>query len=194
MAKGDLGFATALMILLQLCTILLVPILLPLSPWNLGEVAVDGLAVLQTLALSMFLPILAGMLIRQYWRKLAERLTPWMGRLSTVALLVLTVLGVGMNHSALRGLVGSHAFDAALMLIAGGWVIGWLTSSPPNNKRVVSALIASSQNNTAALLIVAQEIEAPMVLLMVLAFDVVMTLVNAGAAHLAGRHLVDGRK
>ncbi len=50
-------------------------------------------------------------------------------------------------------------------------------------------MIGSSQNSTAALLIVAQEIEEPTILIMVLAFDVVMAFVNAGAALLAKRAL-----
>lgn len=193
MANGDLGFATALMIFLQLSTILLVPVLLPLSPWSLGNVTVDGLEVLQTLALSMFAPIIVGMLVRQYKARLAGKLAPWMARLSSVALLFLIVLGVGLNYPELSGLVGSHAFGAALLLIAGGWIIGWLACPPPNSKRVVFGLIGSSQNDTAALLIVAQEIEEPTILIMVLAFDVVMTVVNTGAALLAKRYIVGSR-
>ncbi len=106
MAGADLGYATSLIIFLQLGTILLVPIMLPFSPWSLGDVNVNGLEVLQTLALSMFAPIVVGMVVRRYWERFADRAAPWMGHLSSAALLVLVVLGIGTNHAELRTLVG----------------------------------------------------------------------------------------
>jgi len=164
-ARGNVAFGVGLMVLLMVVTIVYMPIVLPLL---LPGVRVDPLAIAASLSLTMLLPLGVALFIRARYPEPAGQLQPILGQVSNAALLLLLVTSVLANYRQLIGIIGTGGILAALILIGGGFIIGYLLGGPSGDTRSVLGLGTGQRNISAALLVGTQNFTDPNILAMVL--------------------------
>lgn len=164
-ARGNVAFGVGLMVLLMVVSILYLPLVLPLL---LPGVRVDPLAIAVSLLLTMLLPLGIALLVRARYPEPAGQFQPLMGQASNAALLLVFVTSLLANFQELIGVIGTGGILAALVLIVGGVVFGFLLGGPGTDTRSVLGLGTGQRNISAALLIATESFTDPNVLAMVL--------------------------
>ncbi len=167
-AEHDVALGAATLLVLLVITVGYMPLVLPRF---LEGMPVDAGAIGRTLLQQMLLPIAVGMLVVQFWRGLARRIQPWVGRLGNIALYVVigaTFIGYLPD---LRNILGTGVLLAGLVFIAGAFVIGYLSGHGIDHLEDVSGLGTAQRNTAAAMIVASQNFTDPTVL-------VVITLVS----------------
>lgn len=173
-ARGDLALAAALMGLLTIGTILFLPFALPLM---IPGLQADPWSIARPLLLLIVLPLALGMFINHVATAPAGRAAPVLAKIGNAALLLLFGLLVGLNFAALLGVVGSGAILAALLFIAGLFIIGWLLGGPSPRERGSLGLATAARNFGAALVPAASNFSDPKVTLMIVVGAIVCLVV-----------------
>lgn len=150
-AKANVPFAVGLMALLIIVTVGYLPIVLPLL---LPGVEVDAGQIAISLFGQMLVPLGIGLLVRARWEEAAGELQKPAAQVSTLSLVLLLVLMVGLNIDAVIGLFGSGALLATLILIAVAVGSGYLLGGPGRDTRQVLA-VGTGQRNLAATFLIA---------------------------------------
>jgi BASS family bile acid:Na+ symporter len=122
-----------------------------------------GLPLLSTL----ILPILLGLIVRVLAPAWAARLLPIGGKVATVALVVVVVSTFGANFQELIRIVKSGAIKAGILLIAGGFAIGFLLSR--HERGAVLGLGTAQRNVAGAMVIAVKDFSDPDILVMITA-------------------------
>jgi predicted Na+-dependent transporter len=164
-AHGNIAFGVGLMVLLMVVTVITLPFDLPLL---LPGVRVNPLSIGVSLALTMLLPLSIALWVRARYPEPAGQLQPLMGQASNAALMFVFVTSVLANFQQIIGVIGTGGIMAALILIVGGIVIGYLLGGPGGDTRSVLGLGSGQRNISAALLVSTQSFADPQVLAMVL--------------------------
>jgi len=165
-AKGDLAFSVALMLLLTVGTIIFMPLVLPLL---IPGLAADPWPILRPLLLTMLIPIAVGMAVKARSERWAQRLHPGFKVVSSVSMLLAVVLLIGLNFSAMVGTFGTGAIGMALLFVALGIGTGYLLGGPSRETRSVLGLGTGQRNIAAALVIATQNFsDSPGVAVMLL--------------------------
>lgn len=164
-AHGSVAFSVGLMVLLMVVTILYVPIVLPLF---LPGVRVDPLSIAVSLVVTMLIPLGIALFARARYPGPTGQLQPLMGQASNAALLLVFVTSLLANFQELIGVIGTGGILAALILIVGGIIIGYLLGGPGGDTRAVLSLGTGQRNISAALLVSTQSLPDPQVLALVL--------------------------
>lgn len=152
-AKGNIAFSVGLMVLMMVVTIIYLPIVLPLllsgvevSPWDIA----------QSLIVMMLIPLLIGLFINARYEEVAAKIQPTFGQASNIAILVLTVLGLVLNFSAMIALVGSFGILAGIVFILAAVVLGYLLGGSDSSTKSVMGLGTGQRNISAALVVAGQ--------------------------------------
>ena len=169
MAKGNTAFSVGLMVLLMVVTILYLPLVLPLL---LTGVEVNPLDIAQSLVVMMLIPLAIGLFIKARYEDTAEKIQPTFASASSIALLVLIILGVVLNFNNMIALVGSRGLLAAAIFVASAFVIGYLLSGKERSIKSVTGLGTAQRNISAALVVAAQNFDSD-VITYVLVFSVI---------------------
>jgi len=164
-AKGDLAFSVAMMLLLTIGTILFMPLVLPLL---IPGLAADPWPILRPLLLSMLIPIAVGMAIKARSERWAQRLHPGFKVISNISMLLAVLLLIGLNFSAMVGTFGTGAIAAALGFVTLAIGTGYLLGGPSRETRAVLGLGTGQRNIAAALVIATQNFNDPGVAVMLL--------------------------
>ena len=122
-AKGDIAFGVGLMALLMVVTIIYMPIVLPLL---LPGVHVDPWAIAQSLILLMLIPLGIALFIRAQAPETAATYQPVMNKSSSLAILIVLVVGLGLNVSNMLSLIGTGGILALLLFIIATFAIGFV--------------------------------------------------------------------
>ena len=184
-AKGDIAFGVGLMVLLMVVTIIYMPIVLPLL---LPGVKVDPWAIAKSLIVLMLVPLAIGLMIGSHSADTTAHWQPVMAKTSTVSLLVLLVVGLGLNVSNIIDLIGTGGMAAALLFLAGSFVVGFVLGGRDPGVRNVMALGTAQRNVSAALVVTAQNFAGSTTLPFVLVTAILGLLVLLPAAkQLGGR-------
>ncbi|MFN0127258.1 MAG: bile acid:sodium symporter family protein [Verrucomicrobiales bacterium] len=184
LAKGDVASAVGLMVLLMLGTTVLVPVVLPLL---VKGVHVEPLKIVLFLVLLMLCPLGAGMAVKAMAPRVAARCRPVLERISSVALLGLLILILGLNFQAVLRLFGTGSILAAVLFAALAALGGWLLGGPGNPQRTLLGLGTALRNIPAALIISVQNFRDPNVSVMVLVTTLTGILLLVPAAVRMGR-------
>lgn len=151
LARADLGFGTALQVLLSVLALLSAPLTLEL----LGRHGEQSLLwpMVRTLAVFQLLPLVGGMLVRRWRPGWADRLGPPVGKLAN-ALLLLVVIGllVTRGDELLSQGLAVHVAFMALVLLPLGVGLAW----PARRTRptlVAAGLVTTVRNVSVALLL-----------------------------------------
>ena len=183
-AKGNVGAAVGLMFLIMVVTIFYLPLVLPLL---LPGVEVDPREIAKSLIVTMLIPLVIAMLIRSHSPDVAAHWAPVMNKLSSVAVLILLVAGIGMNLSNILGFIGTRGIGALVLLFAGALAIGLLFGGRNPGIRTAMGLSTGNRNGAAAILVAGLNFAGTDTLPFLLVGVIVMLLVLLPAAKLLGR-------
>jgi bile acid:Na+ symporter, BASS family len=127
-AKGNVAFATGLMVILAGLSALLSPFLLALLlAWLLSasELQIDYVVMVKTLLVSQLLPLGLGLAIHHWAPRFASRAAKPVGLVANLLLLTVVALSLAREHESLRTVMLSGWVGMALLLVA-SLSIGWL--------------------------------------------------------------------
>jgi bile acid:Na+ symporter, BASS family len=173
-AKGDLAFAVALMVLLMVITVGYLPLVLPIL---LPGVSVNPLQIARSLVLLMLLPLIGALAVNAKLPAAAARAKPLFDRLSSLALVVVVALLVVVNFTDVLSVFGTRAILAGLLFIALGYGVGWALGGPAADTRPVLGLGTAQRNIAAALVVGSQSFSDPSVVVMVVVVAIVSLLI-----------------
>lgn len=152
MSDGDVAFAGSLLVLLLPVTVMYMPVVVPLIA---ADAHVSGLAIATELISTNILPLAAGVVVLASLPSVAIRVRPFVGQVSTLSLVALVALTVAAFAHDLIGVLGQRAILAALLLIVGAYVFGFVLGAPDHHKGEIG--LATAQRNTAAAMVVATQ-------------------------------------
>ena len=184
-AKGDLAFAVALMVLLMVITVGYLPLVLPiLSP----GVSVNPAKIARSLVLLMLLPLAGALAVNAKLPAVAARAKPLFDRLSSLGLVLVVVLLVVVNFNDVLSVFGTGAILAGLLFIALGYAVGWALGGPAADTRPVLGLGTAQRNIAAALVVGSQSFSNPRVVVMVVVVAMVSLLILLPLSRLLARN------
>jgi predicted Na+-dependent transporter len=184
-AKGDIAFGVGLMVLLMVVTIIYLPIVLPLL---LQGVSVNPWDIAKSLIMLMLIPLTIGLLMKSHSPESAAHWQPVMNKVSSLAMLILLVVGLGLNVSNILSFIGSLGLLALLIFIVGSLLIGLLLGGRVPTIRSVMGLGTAQRNVSAAILVSAQNFSGTMTLPFVLVAALLLLLILLPASkRLGGR-------
>jgi predicted Na+-dependent transporter len=189
-ARSDLALSAALLVLLVPVTVLFLPFYVPLAmahPSLAGLTYVRGsvMALGVPLVATMILPVVVGLIVRTIGPRWATRIVPPIGKLATVALVVVVMATFLSNLPEVLRILKTGAIAAAILLCIGGFAIGYLLSR--RERRFVLGLGTAQRNIAAAMVVASQSFSDPDILVMVTACSLVGLMVLFPIAWLASR-------
>ena len=149
-ARGDVACSVGLMFLTMVVTIFYLPFVLPLL---LPGVEVNSWDIAMSLIVTMLIPMVIGMLIKSHSPDVADNWEPVMSKVSSVSVLTLWVVGLGLNISNILSFIGTSGIGAMALLILGSLVIGLLFGGRDPGVRTAMALSTGNRNGSAALIV-----------------------------------------
>jgi BASS family bile acid:Na+ symporter len=173
-AKGNVAYAVGLMFLVMVVTIFYLPFILPLL---LPGVEVNPWDIARSLIVTMLIPLLIGMLIKSHSPDVADHWAPVMQKISGLSILILLVVGLGLNISNILSFIGTLGIGAMVLLIVGALVIGMLFGGRDPGVRSAMGLSTANRNGAAALLVATQNFSGTDTLPFVLVGVVLMLLI-----------------
>ena len=183
-ARGNLAFATGLMVLLMVGTAIDLPLLLPRM---IAGVEVDAWQIEKSLFLLMLLPLFIGLAVHAKFRWLPTWLGSSMGFVANASGLVVLVLIVVFNLRSVLRLFGTGAVFAGLIFVVLSALAGWLFGGRDRGIREALGLGTGSRNVGAALLIGAKNFDDPRVNVMVVVTALLGLFVLLPVASALGR-------
>ena len=184
-AKGDLAFAVALMVLLMVITVGYLPLVLPiLSP----GVSVNPAKIARSLVLLMLLPLAGALAVNAKLPAVAARAKPLFDRLSSLGLVLVVLLLVVVNFNDVLSVFGTGAILAGLLFIALGYAVGWALGGPGSDTRPVLGLGTAQRNIAAGLVVGSQSFSNPRVVVMVVVVAMVSLLILLPLSRLLARN------
>jgi predicted Na+-dependent transporter len=173
-AKGNVAYAVGLMFLTMVVTIFYLPFILPLL---LPGVEVNPWDIAKSLIVTMLVPLVVGMLIKSHSPDVADHWAPVMQKISSLSILILLVVGLGLNISNILSFIGTLGIGAMVLLIVGALVIGMLLGGRDPGVRNAMGLSTANRNGAAALLVATQNFSGTDTLPFVLVGTVLMLLI-----------------
>jgi predicted Na+-dependent transporter len=173
-AKGDIAFGVGLMTLLMVVTIFYMPVVLPLL---LPGVEVNPWDIAKSLIVLMLIPLAIGLLFKSHSPDSAAHWAATLNKISGLAILILLVVGLGLNVSNIIDLLGSLGLLALLLFIAGSLLIGLLLGGRNPAVRSVVGLGTAQRNVAAAILISVQNFSDTNMVSFVLVANILLLLV-----------------
>ena len=184
-AKGNLAFAVALMVLLMVITVGYLPLVLPIL---LPGVSVNPAKIARSLVLLMLLPLAGALAVNAKLPAVAARAKPLFDRLSSLGLVLVVVLLVVVNFNDVLSVFGTGAILAGLLFIALGYAVGWALGGPGADTRPVLGLGTAQRNIAAALVVGSQSFSNPRVVVMVVVVAMVSLLILLPLSRLLARN------
>jgi BASS family bile acid:Na+ symporter len=183
-ARGNIALGVGLMFLLMIVTIFYVPLVLPLL---LQGVEINAWDIAKSLIFTMLVPLVLGLLIRANAKEDALHWAPLLNKVSGMALLVMLVVGLGLNISNIIDLIGSNGFLALLIFVVGSLLIGFLLGGRDPAVRSVMGLGTAQRNVAAAILVATLNFPGTMTLPFVLVASIVLPLILIPTARRLGK-------
>ena len=152
-AKGDVAFGVGLRVLLMVVTIIYMPLVLPLL---LTGVSINPWDIAKSLIVIMLVPLGISLLIKSHSPEVAADYQPLMAKASSLSLLVLLVVGLGLNISNIIDLIGTGGLIALILFVVGSLVIGLVLGGREPGVRSVMGLGTAQRNVSAALVVTMQ--------------------------------------
>jgi bile acid:Na+ symporter, BASS family len=184
LARGDVAFAVGLMLLLTVGTAAFLPLALPLLAPGLSA---EPWAILRPILLTMLLPLVVGMLVRNCSVRWANRLRPAAGVVSNVSVVLAVLLLIGLNVRAMLDTLGSGAVAAAVVFVLAMVAVGYMLGGPAAATRSVLGLGTGQRNVAAALVVASGNADDPRVVIMILVSTIAGLVVLVPVARILGR-------
>lgn len=173
-AKGDVAFGVGLMVLLMVVTIIYMPLMLP---FLLYGVSVNPWDIAQSLIVLMLIPLGIGLFVKSSLPETAVNYQPMLSKFSNLMLVVLMVVGLGLNISNIINLIGTKGILALLLFIVGSVAIGLVLGGRNPGVRSVMGLGTAQRNVSAAIVVAVQNFSGTDTLTFILVGAIVLLLV-----------------
>jgi len=173
-AKGDIPFGVGLMVLLMVVTIFYLPVVLPLL---LPGVSINPWDIAKSLIVLMLIPLAIGLLMKSHSPDSTAHWQVVMNKVSSLALLILLVVALGLNVSNIISLIGSYGLLALIIFIVGSLLIGLLLGGGDPGVRSVMGLGTAQRNVSAAILVSVQNFSGTNTLSFVLVAAILLLLI-----------------
>jgi BASS family bile acid:Na+ symporter len=183
--RADLSLVVAFMVLLTAGTILLMPFELPVL---IPGFQASPLAIAKPLLTMMALPLVAAMIVGPRARQFSAVCKPILTVVANVSVVVVLVLFIGLNASALWGVVGSGAIAVSAVYTALVFAAGFLLGGPQPAAKGALGLTTSARNVAAALPVASVQSD-PKVVVMLLVATLTGLVVTLTAAKVVRRRL-----
>lgn len=161
-ARGDSALTVAMVVTLLLLSVFSQPLLLPLF---LDGVGVNVGAILQTLLMTVFAPLLFGLMFRARRPSLAARLRIWMEKTSSISLALFVIVLLVLHWDELQALTQGNVIPAVTLFIFFVSAAGWLSGGPHAGPRLIQTLCCGQSNMAAAFVIANQNFDDPRIIL-----------------------------
>ncbi len=148
--KADMAFATGLMIILSLVTLVYLPLMLS---FLLPGVSVNPLAIASSLIALIFLPLIIGTTIKSKYNKIATKIQPIFNQLSSIFIVLVVILYLGLNYQDFLTVFGTGALIAAIIFILAAFITGYLLGGPSSSTRSVLGMGTAIRNSSAAFVV-----------------------------------------
>jgi BASS family bile acid:Na+ symporter len=195
-ARGDMGFAGALVPLVMVGTVVLMPLMAPLL---IKGVTISTSALAKPLILTILLPLIIGAAVRNYADKGATRIFPAVSAIAKLSTLATIVSCLVLYGSSMLDTAGTFALlSMTLFMVGMGFITYCLGFGMKQNQRSVMAL-GMGTRNIAAVLAAALAIPNgdPLIVTMTIMWtlwSVVLAAIAAGIfARLAGKTAEGGK-
>jgi predicted Na+-dependent transporter len=173
-AKGNIAFGVGLMVLLMVVTIIYMPLVLPLL---LPGVSVNPWQIAESLIVLMLVPLAIGLLIKSHSPDTAATYQPLMTKASSLSILILLVVGLGLNLSNIISFIGTGGILALILFIIGCFLIGFLLGGREPENRSVMGLGTAQRNVSAAIVVAAANFSGTNTLSFVLVGAILLLLI-----------------
>jgi bile acid:Na+ symporter, BASS family len=173
-AEHDVALSATALLLLLPATVVFMTIFVPIAIPDAADVNAGAIA--RPLVLTMLLPIAVGFVVRARSPGGAARSLPPLGKLSTLALVVMVATVAILHLRAILDVFGTGAILAALLVIAFAFVVGYGFGGPSDESRGVLGLATAQRNIAAATVVASGSFHDPRTLVMV----VISSLVTLG--------------
>lgn len=184
-ARGDVGFAVGLMVLLMVATIAYLPVVLPLL---IPGVAIYPLAIAEPLVVLIILPLGVALIVRARNEAVAGRLAPFFAHATSIALVVLFVAYLAAFLPDLAGPAGITAVLASLAFLLAAFGAGYLAGGSDAGTRKVVGLGSALRYSSAAVAVAAVNFASdPQILMMVLIVVLVSLVLLTVLGRVLGR-------
>ena len=192
-SKANVRLAGGLLVLSIAITIVYLPLMLGVFLPD-AEVPVGHLVV--KLGLTIVVPLVLGLFIRSHFERFAHAAEHWMHNVSRVFVLLLTLLVIVLFYGRIIAMFGNFAILAALILVVGGFGLGYLLGWPERGNRLamgymhgarsasIAVMVASDvfRDNPNVMLMIATQTMLILVILIPLSFALKIKEAPAGAS------------
>lgn len=148
--KSDMAFAVGLMIILSTVTLVYLPLMLS---FLLPGVSVNPLAIASSLIVLIFIPLIAGTAVKSKNNKLALKIEPIFTWLSSIFIVVVVILYLGLNYQDFLTVFGTGALIAAVIFILTAFTMGYILGGPSSSTRSVLGMGTAIRNSSAAFVV-----------------------------------------
>ncbi len=150
-AKGHVGAAVGLMVLLLIVTIIFMPIAAPLM---LPGVSVSSWDIAKSLLTIILIPLLLALFIRARFSAIAKRIQPFTAIFTkiSVVLLIITVLYVYTKTI----IANSSVLPIVFLFFLGAMIIGYFCGGKKSNVRFIFSVGTGLRNPPVAILVASQ--------------------------------------
>ena len=165
-AGGDQAKAVGLLVLLMSLTMVYQPLILPML---LPGLSVSPMPIARTLALTVLLPLVLGLLIKARWPALAARLRPALARLGNISAVVSCFIFLPLVYlDALKDVLLNGGLLVLLLYLPVAVGAGWWLGGPDASQRRLLALCCGQGSMGAAFVIAVHNFNNPHVIAMLL--------------------------
>jgi BASS family bile acid:Na+ symporter len=189
MAKGNVPVAVGLMVILAGSSAIVAPLLLsallPLVAGG-GDLRVNTLEIVTTLLVCQLTPLFIGLVLRQRWPGLAEKLKK-PGKRMGIVLNIMVFLTILVVQFDLLTQIHMSGFAGMLLLVVAFTAAGWLLGGPGAGNRRAVALSTGVRNVGVSMVIATGSFPDTPAVTAALVFAILQTVVLALAAAVWGR-------
>ena len=150
-AKGRVGGAVGLMLLLLIVTIFFMPIVVPLI---FPGASVSAWDIAKSLMFSMLIPLVLALLFRTRFESIAKRILPVFAKLTNLSILILLIALGYLYTDVIMSAV--NVLPIILLFFLGAMAIGYITGGKNSGARIVLAVGTGLRNPPIAMLVANQ--------------------------------------
>ncbi len=183
-AKANVAFSVGLLVASLCISVVFIPLVLGLL---LPETHIATGKLLIKLLLGVGLPLSIGLVLKARYAAIADRISPYTHKTSTIFMALMTIGIVGLNINEIVGLFGSGTIGAAIVFVVGSVFVGYLLGGPGRDNRWTLAFMSGGRNASISLVIASQVFTDPKVLLMITVTVVLQLAIILPLSVYAGR-------
>ncbi len=164
-SNGNIRLSGGILVLSIGITIVYLPLMLGVF---LPDVQIDVKHLLLKLCLTIVAPLLLGLFINSRFEKFAHHAAHYLHLNSRIFVMLLTVLVFLLYYKRILGVFGGLVILAAVIMIVGGFAIGYLLGWPDRGTRLAMGYMHGARNASVAVMVASTVFsDQPNVMLMI---------------------------